>query len=138
MHLSVGEALVSMLGDKGAPEIVDRVLIAPPAARVGPITPEERAAVMAQSRVRGKYDEALDRESAFEVLQGGGPGKGAGGGLLGQVVGGVLGTIFGSARGKRLSPVESAMRSAVRSAARQAGTRIAKEILRGVLGTMSK
>jgi DNA helicase HerA-like ATPase len=138
MHLAVGEALVSMLGDKGAPEMVDRVLIAPPAARVGPVTPEERAATMAESKFAGKYDQAVDRESAFETLQGGGPGKGAGGGLFGTVVGGVLGSLFGSAKGKRLSPAEAAVRSAVQSAAREAGTRIAKEILRGVLGTMSK
>jgi len=138
MHLAVGEALVSMLGDKGAPEMVDRVLVAPPAARVGPVTPEERAATMAESKFAGKYDQAVDRESAFETLQGGGPGKGAGGGLFGTVVGGVLGSLFGSAKGKRLSPAEAAVRSAVQSAAREAGTRIAKEILRGVLGTMSK
>ncbi|QGM99662.1 DUF853 family protein [Methylocystis parvus] len=137
MHLAVGEALVSMLGEKGAPEMVDRVLIAPPAARVGPIAPEERAAMMAESKFVGKYDQAIDRESAFETLQGGGPAK-SGGGMLGGVIGGVLGTLFGSAKGKRLSPAEAAMRSAVQSAAREAGTRIAKEILRGVLGTMSK
>lgn len=142
MHLAVGEALVSMLGAKGAPEMVDRVLIAPPAARVGPVTPEERAAAMADSRFAGKYDTALDRESAFEILKaraegarGGSPG---GGGFLGSVVGGVLGTLFGSARGKRLSPAEIAMRSAVQSAARSAGTQIAKQILRGVLGGISK
>ncbi|WP_424363454.1 helicase HerA-like domain-containing protein [Methylocystis parvus] len=138
MHLAVGEALVSMLGEKGAPEIVDRVLIAPPAARVGPVTPEERAAVIADSKFAGKYDQAVDRQSAFETLQGGGPGKSGAGGMLGGVIGGVLGTLFGSAKGKRLSPAEAAMRSAVQSAAREAGTRIAKEILRGVLGTMSK
>jgi DNA helicase HerA-like ATPase len=138
MHLAVGEALVSMLGAKGAPEMVDRVLIAPPAARVGPVTPEERAAVMADSKFVSKYDQAVDRESAFESLQGGGPGKSGAGGMFGGVIGGVLGTLFGSARGKRLSPAEAAMRSAAQSAARQISTRITKEILRGVLGTMSK
>ncbi len=57
MHLGVGEALVSMLGDKGAPEMVDRVLIAPPSARVGPITPQERAADRWRaSKFGGKYD----------------------------------------------------------------------------------
>ena len=69
MQLGVGEALVSMLDAKGKPEVVDRVLIAPPAARVGPITPQERAEVIASSPLRGKYDTAIDRESAFEVLQ---------------------------------------------------------------------
>jgi DNA helicase HerA-like ATPase len=143
-HLGVGEALVSMLGAKGAPEMVDRVLIAPPAARVGPITPQERAEVMGRSRFAGKYDTPLDRESAFETLRdrasGGAASTGGagGGGLLGTVVGGVLGAIFGTGGRKRMSPAEIAMRSAVQSAARSAGTQIAKQILRGVLGGMSK
>lgn len=145
MHLGVGEALVSMLGDKGAPEIVDRVLIAPPAARVGPVTPQERAALMQASAFAGKYDTSIDRESAYETLEGRAAGKAGGGGLFGTIVGGVLGTLFGSKRGKRLSPAEIAMRSAVQSAARSAGTQlarqggiIAKEILRNMLGGMSK
>jgi DNA helicase HerA-like ATPase len=138
MHLGVGEALVSMLGDKGAPEVVDRVLIAPPSARVGPITEQERAAIVAASKLAGKYDTTVDRESAFEVLETRATKgeEGAGGWM--EAVGGVLGTLFGSRRGKRLSPAEIAMRSAVQSAARSAGTQIARQILRGVLGGMSK
>ena len=144
MHLGVGEALVSMLGDKGAPEAVARTLIAPPAARVGPITEAERRAVMSASKFAGKYDVAIDRESAFEILRsraGGGKDaageSAAAGGLLGTI-GGVLGAIFGPANKKRMSPAELAMRSAVQSAARSAGTQIAKQILRGVLGGISK
>ncbi len=136
MGLAVGEALVSMLGAGGAPEIVDRVLIAPPAARVGPVTPQERDAVLKASPYAGKYVEAIDRESAFEVLAARDAAPKGGGGLLGGVFGGVLGTLFGSARGKRLNPAEIAMRSAVQSAARSAGTQIARQILRGVLGNM--
>jgi DNA helicase HerA-like ATPase len=138
MHLGVGEALVSMLGDKGAPEVVDRVLIAPPSARVGPITEQERAAIVAASKLAGRYDATVDRESAFEVLETRATKgeEGAGGWM--EAVGGVLGTLFGSRRGKRLSPAEIAMRSAVQSAARSAGTQIARQILRGVLGGMSK
>ena len=68
--LGVGEALVSVLDEKGAPTVVQKTLIRPPASRLGPLTPPERAGVMAQSPVRGLYDEAKDRESAFEVLQG--------------------------------------------------------------------
>ncbi len=84
MHLGVGEALVSMLDAKGAPEIVERALIAPPAARVGPISPEERKAILAASPFTGKYDTMVDRESAFEMLQaragkGGAEGGAAGG-----------------------------------------------------------
>jgi hypothetical protein len=67
-QLGVGEALVSMLEKGGTPAIVSRSLIAPPGSRVGPITAEERAAVIAASPLRGKYDLTIDRESAFEVL----------------------------------------------------------------------
>ncbi|MES2723995.1 MAG: helicase HerA-like domain-containing protein [Pseudomonadota bacterium] len=66
--LGVGEALVSVLDEKGAPTMVQKTLIRPPASRLGPLTPAERAAVMAASPVRGLYDEARDRDSAFEML----------------------------------------------------------------------
>ena len=66
--LGIGEALVSMLDAKGTPGMVQKTLIRPPASRLGPATPAERAAIMAQSPVRGLYDQARDRESAFEVL----------------------------------------------------------------------
>ncbi|WP_146909948.1 helicase HerA-like domain-containing protein [Arenimonas daejeonensis] len=67
-ELGVGEALVSMLLDKGIPMPVERALIAPPRCRMGAITPEERAAVRGRSPVGGKYDTAVNRESAFEML----------------------------------------------------------------------
>ena len=142
MQLGVGEALVSMLDAKGTPEVVERTLIAPPSARVGPISPEERKAVMAASAFGGKYDTMVDRESAFEMLQARAKGKaeaesGAGGGLLGAL-GGILGGIFGKGDKNRMSPAELAARAAIQSAARSAGTQIARQILRGVLGGMSK
>jgi len=67
--LGVGEALVSVLDPKGAPTVVQKTLIRPPVSRLGPVTPAERAAVMAASPVRGLYDQAKDRESAFEMLK---------------------------------------------------------------------
>jgi len=66
----VGEALVSLLEGKGAPSVVERTLIRPPSSRLGPIDMAERKAVMAGSPVAGLYEEAKDRESAFEILQG--------------------------------------------------------------------
>ncbi|KFN49012.1 helicase HerA-like domain-containing protein [Arenimonas composti] len=68
-ELAVGEALVSMLMDKGVPMPVERALIAPPRARMGAITPEERAAVRARSPVGAAYDTPINRESAAEILQ---------------------------------------------------------------------
>ncbi len=66
--LGVGEALVSTLDEKGAPGIVQRTLIRPPSSRLGPATDEERKAEIAKSPVAGLYDEAIDRESAYEIL----------------------------------------------------------------------
>jgi DNA helicase HerA-like ATPase len=67
-EVGVGEAVTSMLMKKGIPGVVERTLIRPPSSQVGPITPEERAALMAASPMAGKYDTPLDRESAFEML----------------------------------------------------------------------
>jgi DNA helicase HerA-like ATPase len=68
-HLGVGEALVSVLDEKGAPTVVQKTLVRPPASRLGPLLPAERAQVMSASPVRGLYDQVRDRESAYEMLQ---------------------------------------------------------------------
>src|SRR5262245_57270020 len=68
-ELGKGEALVSFLEGNGTPSMVERALICPPSARLGPVTGAERQAVMAKSPIRGKYDTAVDSESAYEVLQ---------------------------------------------------------------------
>jgi DNA helicase HerA-like ATPase len=69
-ELGTGEALVSTLDLKGAPTVVERTLIRPPSSRLGPATDTERAAVQAQSPAAVKYDTTLDRESAYELLNG--------------------------------------------------------------------
>ncbi len=119
MELGKGEALVSFLEGNGVPAMVERVMIRPPTARIGPITPEERKAIMDKSPVKGKYDTTIDSESAYEVLQkrvaataAGGAG---GGGILGQI-GSIVGTIFGTntPRG-RMSTGQIIARSVTRS-----------------------
>ncbi len=67
-QLGVGEALVSTLQDGGAPSIVDNTLIRPPASRIGPLSEEERAAIIADSPIGTRYDKIMDRESASEML----------------------------------------------------------------------
>jgi DNA helicase HerA-like ATPase len=67
-ELGVGEALVSVLDLKGVPTMVERTLIRPPSGRLGPITPEERAALLKASPLFGQYDKTVDRESAYELL----------------------------------------------------------------------
>jgi DNA helicase HerA-like ATPase len=105
MELGKGEALVSFLEGNGTPSMVERVMIRPPSARIGPITPEERKAIMDASPVKGKYDTAIDSDSAYEILQKRIAGtadteEGAsGGGILDQI-GSIVGTIFGTT-GKR-------------------------------------
>ena len=146
-ELGKGEALVSFLEGNGTPSMVDRTLIRPPSARVGPVSAEERKAIIAKSPLRGKYDTPIDPESAFEILQkrvgggaGGEPGQaGEGGGILGTL-GGWLGTIFGSgasgARRGRMSTSEVVAKQVARSVASKVGNEVGRAIVRGVLGSL--
>src|SRR6202048_1558485 len=98
MELGKGEALVSFLEGNATPPMVAGGLIRPPTGRIGPITSEERKAIMDRSPVKGKYDTTIDSESAYEVLQkrvAGAAAGGAGGGRLGAI-GAIVGTIFGT------------------------------------------
>jgi DNA helicase HerA-like ATPase len=118
MELGKGEALVSFLEGNGTPAMVERIMVRPPTARIGPITPEERKAIMDKSPVRGKYDTTIDSESAYEILQkrvAGTAAGGSGGGVLGQI-GAIVGTIFGTnvPRG-RLSTGQLIARNVTRS-----------------------
>jgi len=70
LELGVGEALVSFLDVKGVPCPVERIFVAPPQSRMGAITDDERHAMAATSPIAGKYDQTVDRDSAFEVLMG--------------------------------------------------------------------
>jgi len=68
-ELGIGEALVSVLDDKGSPTPVERVLIRPPGSRIGPLTETERKETLGRSPLKGRYDDDIDRESAFEMLK---------------------------------------------------------------------
>ena len=137
MELGKGEALVSFLEGNGTPAMVERVMIRPPSARIGPITPEERKAIMDASPVKGKYDTAIDAESAYEIIQkrlagtattdGGANG---GGGVLGKI-GSIVGTIFGTnvSRG-RLSTGQLVARSVTRS--------VTNKVVGGVVADLGK
>ena len=149
-ELAVGEALVSFLDAKGRPSVTERVFVLPPGSQLGPITPEQRKALMAGSLVTGVYEKLVDRESAYEKLRGraaeaseqasapAGNGKGAkgeaadeGGGLLG----GLNDVLFGST-GPRGGKREGLAQTMAKSAVRTMGTTIGREILRGVLGSV--
>jgi DNA helicase HerA-like ATPase len=157
-ELGKGEALVSFLEGNGTPTMVERVMIRPPSARIGPITPEERKAIMDASPVKGKYDIAIDAESAYEMIQKRIAGTaatadapaGAGGGILGQI-GSIVGTIFGTnVKRGRLSAGQVIARNVTRSVTNQViggmaanlgksvggqlGGSIGRTLVRGALG----
>ena len=138
-ELAVGEGLISFLDEKGRPSIVERAYVLPPASRIGPITPEERKAVMAASPVAGVYEKEVDRESAYEKLKGraaasapasGGAAAPAGGGWMDSVKGSLGGLMTGSGR------KDSLIESMAKSAARTVGSTVGREIVRGVLGSL--
>jgi DNA helicase HerA-like ATPase len=151
-ELAVGEALVSLLDAKGRPSVTERVFVIPPGSQIGPITPEQRKALIAGSLVAGVYEKTVDRDSAYEKLKGrvlasgeapqgtakAGTGSGAappapeaGGGMLGGLKDVLFGTT-GPRGGKHEGLAESAARSAVRSI----GSSVGREIIRGVLGSI--
>ena len=137
-ELGVGEALISLLDDKGRPSMVERALILPPCSRIGPLSSDERQAVIKSSLVYGVYENALDRESAYEKLKAKvaaaptlspvpAPAQApAGGGWLGEILG-------GSSGGRR---GDSVIEAAAKSAARAIGSQVGREIIRGVLGSI--
>jgi DNA helicase HerA-like ATPase len=147
-ELAVGEALVSLLDDKGRPSVTERVFVVPPASRIGPISDDERKALIAGSLVAGVYEKAVDRESAYEKLTsrvviapaatagGSTPATAgtagtpaAGGGMLD----GLKDVLFGST-GPRGGKHEGLAEAAARSAVRTIGSSVGREIIRGVLG----
>jgi hypothetical protein len=147
MELGKGEALVSFLEGNGTPSMVERAMIRPPSARLGPISPEERKAIMAKSPVKGKYDQTIDSESAYEVLQkrlesgtdvdpmdsSSAPGPAteasSGGGVLAAIMA-ILGVIFGTGRGRgtRLSPGQKIARGVTRSVTGKVAADIGKSL----------
>jgi DNA helicase HerA-like ATPase len=153
-ELGKGEALVSFLEGNGTPSMVERCMVRPPSARVGPITPEERKAVMAKSLVRGKYDTPVDSESAYEVLhnrvqqtgsttapppgseQQPGESGGVGGWISG--IGATLGGIFGTARprGQRLTVSQYVARDVTRSVVNRVAGKVAGDLGKSLGGSM--
>ncbi|MEP7276040.1 MAG: helicase HerA-like domain-containing protein [Betaproteobacteria bacterium] len=139
MELGVGEALISFLDDKGRPNVVERAYVLPPASRIGPITPDERKAILAVSPVAGVYEKTVDRESAYEKLKGraataadtaAAGGAPSGGSLWDSVKGSLGGLMTGSGR------KDSLVESIAKSAARTVGSTVGREIVRGVLGSL--
>ncbi len=140
--LGVGEALVSLLDEKGRPTVVERAFIFPPASQIGPITAEARKTIIAGSLVAGHYEKTVDRESAYEMLKArageqakpGAPTKPTPDSP--QSSGGSLSDILFGSTGPRGGKREGILEAAAKSAARSAGSQIGRSILRGVLGSI--
>jgi DNA double-strand break repair helicase HerA and related ATPase len=158
-ELAVGEALISLLDANGSPAITERAWIVPPASRIGPITDAERDAIRkAGAASYAHYDQAVDRESAYEKLKArtldkGGTGEarpaGAGtSGAAGAAAGAgsptnpgatitdALSSILLGSTGPRGGHHDGLLQSAARSAARSMGSGVGRAILRGALGSI--
>ena len=157
-QLAVGEALVSLLDETGTPGIVQRALVVPPRGQIGPITPAERDAIIKQSVLYGTYENAVNRESAAEVLQaraaqrlgipttppatpgqprplpGTPPSSQPAAAGTGSTIMTTIGSLLFGSTGPRGGKHEGLVESMARSAARSAGSQVSRQIMRGVLG----
>jgi uncharacterized protein len=155
MEMGVGEALVSVLDEKGIPGMVERALIYPPMSQIGPINPQQRQQIISSSVVFGTYEKTVDRESAYERLRGRAEStpqqappqqqyqqpqyqqtpspqqQGSGGGLFGQ-----LGTLLGGSTGPRGGHREGLGEAMAKSAMRTMGSQVGRQLIRGVLGSL--
>jgi hypothetical protein len=153
-ELGVGEALVSLLDAKGRPSETEQVYVLLPGSQLGPITPEQRQSLLANSLVAGVYEQTLDRESAYERLKGAAPAAGASGGpaatgtapapvgqppahpsVTDQVLSGLGEALFGST-GPRGGQHQGLAQVMVKSAVRNIGSAVGREIVRGVMGSI--
>ncbi len=156
-ELAVGEALVSFLDSKGRPSVTERVYVLPPGSQIGPISPEQRRALIQGSLVAGVYEKLVDRESAYEMLRGHVAGQAPSAGAEGaaarsggiklpgssapaetggsDMLGGLKDMVFGSTGprgGKHAGLAETLAKSAMRTM----GSTVGREIIRGVLGSL--
>ncbi|MFA6168581.1 MAG: helicase HerA-like domain-containing protein [Gemmatimonadaceae bacterium] len=153
LELAVGEALISLLDAKGTPGITERAWMLAPGSQIGPITPEERTALIQRSVVAGVYEKVIDRESAYEILKAraaaaasGAPAgqpapvapasaAGSAGAVGAAVLGGLGGLLFGTT-GPRGGKRDGLFDLVAKSAARSTGTAISRGLVRGVLGSL--
>ena len=156
-ELGVGEALVSLLDAKGRPSETEQVYVLLPGSQLGPVTPAQRQALLANSLVAGVYEQTLDRESAYERLKGAaaaessaaqggdmapanapagatGP-AGAQPSVTDQVLSGLGEALFGST-GPRGGQRQGLAQVMVKSAVRNIGSAVGREIVRGVMGSI--
>ncbi|MXI77174.1 DUF853 family protein [Escherichia coli] len=140
-ELGTGEALISFLDVKGSPSVVERAMVIAPCSRMGPVTEDERNGLINHSPVYGKYEDEVDRESAYEMLQKGvqasaeqqnnPPAKGKEVAVDDGILGGLKDILFGTT-GPRGGKKDGVVQTMAKSAARQ----VTNQIVRGMLGSL--
>ena len=158
-EVGTGEAVTSFLEAKGIPAVVERTLVRPPQSRLGPLAPEERRAVLSSSPYGQKYDRAVDRESAFEILTARADKAATEAAAAGTTPAGAASPALAFNRARRYEPFGAAPKSEAprpsraaggasrsdsiaevfgKSLARQLGSKAGQQIVRGVLGSLFK
>jgi DNA helicase HerA-like ATPase len=122
-ELGVGEALVSLLDEKGSPGVVERASICPPHGQIGPISPDQRKRIVDGSLVAGHYERAIDRESAYEKLKG-------------RADAAAEAPKESAAPPPRGRQSDSILEATAKSVFRAAGSQLGRQIVRGVLGSI--
>jgi DNA helicase HerA-like ATPase len=128
-ELAVGEALVSLLDEKGRPTVTERAFVVPPGSQLGPLSDAERRAAMAASPLAGHYEKAVDRESAYERLKARAEQPAKESSAASDIIFGKTGP-----RGGR--PSQGLLDAMAKSAARAVGSQVGRELIRGVLGSL--
>ena len=129
-EMGVGEALVSMLDEKGRPQIVQRTMIKPPQGQIGPVTPQQRQQLMQLSLVAGVYEKILDRESAHEIL------AERAEKMQQKALAEQTEAAKETAKPARKSNRESVFEAFAKSAMRSVGSQIGRRLVRGILGSL--
>lgn len=129
-ELGVGEALVSVLNEKGQPQIVQRTLIKPPQGQIGPINPQQRQQLMQNSLVAGVYETLLDRESAYEIL------AERAEKMQQEAQAEQASTVRETSKPKRNNSRESAIEAFAKSAMRSIGNQVGRRLVRGIFGSL--
>jgi uncharacterized protein len=125
-ELAVGEALISLLDEKGSPTVVERAFIVPPHSKIGPISDAERAQVIKSSFFYGRYENMIDRESAYEILK-----KRAE--QTAEIAAQAQEEKAARPRGRQ---PDTLMQTVAKTAVRTVGTAIAGQLVRGILGSL--
>ncbi len=134
-NLGVGEALISTLDKKGVPSVVERTLMAPPRSQFGPVSEEERSRIIGRSPIKATYDQTVDRESAYELLKK----------REAEVIKRREEEARQDAAGKEErkksrsggSRRQSAGEAFIKSVARAVGSSLGRQIIRGILGSIT-